>query len=71
MFTAEEVRKISRQNDQGAEEQAFLVKDTALLENLAHASIHFADPTDEDLRELRSSLLVLLQNRMPVDEAFQ
>ena len=74
VFTAEEVRKISQQNAQKADEQAFLVKDTALLENLAHASTHFADPSnksDEDLRELRSDLLVLLQNKMPVDEAFQ
>ncbi len=75
VFTAEEVRKILWQN-----EQAFIVKDTALLEHPGHASIHaiidVADPKKRDvyLRELRSDLTNihrLFDKRMLVDEVFQ
>ena len=73
MFTAKEVREIPQQNDQGKDEQAFIVKDTALPTPPGHASIHVTDPSkpDEALRELRSDLLALLGKRMSVEEAFQ
>ena len=82
VFTAEEVRELPRQNTQGEDEQAFVVKDTASPERPGHASIHFADLSqfiiaigsnklDEHLREWRLDLLDLLEKRMSVDEAFQ
>ena len=55
------------------DEQLFVVIDTALENNPGHASIYATSPEKGDsyMRELRSLLLPLLQNRMSVDEAFE
>ena len=73
VLTTEDIRAIRYQNDEGDDEQAFIVKDTARPDHPGHASIHAADPgkSDEDLRELRSDLLRYFERRMSADEAFR
>ena len=73
MLKAEEVREICWENEQGENERAFTVRDTARSDHRGHASIHVAGPRkkDEYMRELRSYLLKRLEKRMSVDEAFK
>ena len=54
-------------------ERAFVVIDTALSDNRGHASIYAANPKlgDAHARKLRSLLIPLLQNRKPVEQAFE
>ena len=61
------VREISED-----ERQLFVVIDTAKCCNVGHASIYLSDaPSSEGrARKLRASLLALLQERMPLNEAF-
>ena len=53
--------------------QAFKVIDTALPENPGHASIFAASPEkgNAHARKLRSLLTSLLQNRMPLEQAYE
>ncbi len=66
-FSAGTVRDI--QVDGG---QVFVVIDTALLDNVGHASIYLSDVSmpQSQARRMREQLLPLLQRRMSVAEAF-
>ncbi len=66
-FRARVVRSI-----QADGHQVFVVIDTALPDNIGHASIYLADPAmpPSHARKMREQLLPLLQPRMPVAEAF-
>ena len=52
--------------------QAFVVIDTARPDDPSHASIYVAEPKlgEPYARKLRSMLLLLLQNRMPLSQAY-
>ncbi len=67
-FQALAVRRISV-----CDQQALVVIDTAHEDNHGHASIYAAAPEkgDAHARELRALLLPLLQERMPVHQAFE
>ena len=66
-FSTEAVRALTVQ-----EQQAFVVIDTALPQNRAHASIYLATPqvSHSVARELREHLLVLMANLLTLDQAF-
>ena len=66
-FTAGAVRAIRNQ-----ERQAFVVIDTALPDNRAHASIYLASPqvSQSVAREMREQLLHLMENRLPLEQVF-
>ena len=53
--------------------QAFVVIDTALPNNTAHASIYLASPqvSQSLARELREHLLRLMENTLTLEQAFQ
>ena len=54
-------------------ERLFAVIDTALPDNRGHASIYAANPTlgDAHARKLRLLLIPLLENRKPLEQAFE
>ena len=66
-FQARDVRDV---RDDGA--QVFVVIDTALQSNRGHASIYLADlgMTKSKARQMREKLMLLLNNRVSVAEAF-
>ena len=66
-FTAGAVRYIRNQ-----ERQAFVVIDTALPDNRAHASIYLASPqvSQSLAREMREQLLRLMDNRLTLEQTF-
>lgn len=66
-FQARQIRKIRVEGN-----QAFVVIDTALVENPGHASIYVTRPEKGEAyaRELRKLLLPFLQNRMSIEQAF-
>ena len=54
------------------ERQAFVIIDTALPNNMAHASIYLASPqlSQSLARELREQLLILMENIVTLEQAF-
>ena len=66
-FNTGAVRAFSTQ-----ERQAFVVIDTALPNNRAHASIYLASPqvSQSLARELREHLLILMENTVTLEQAF-
>lgn len=66
-FTAGAVRDI-----RNLERQAFVVIDTALPDNMAHASIYLASPqvSQSLAREMREQLLRLMDHRLTLEQAF-
>ena len=67
-FEAGAVRAIKYEN-----QQAFKVIDTALADNIGHASIYIAttEKSEGFARKMRTKLLPLLNNRMSVDKFFK
>ena len=66
-FTAEAVNDITN-----LERQAFLVIDTALPDNMAHASMYLASPqvSQSLAREMKEQLLRLMDHRLTLEQAF-
>ena len=66
-FTAGAVRDITN-----LERQAFLVIDTALPDNMAHASMYLASPqvSQSLAREMKEQLLRLMDHRLTLEQAF-